>query len=98
MQFDMDLHVDYAKAGLPVPPEQPWMNVYLHKPSDEMPAIRRKPMMIVCPGGGYQMRSDREAEPIALQWMAALLRPAQPLPDCRTAAGRGRAPGSPACR
>ncbi len=71
MQFDMDLHVDYAKAGLPVPPEQPWMNVYLHKPSDEMPAIRRKPMMIVCPGGGYQMRSDREAEPIALQWMAA---------------------------
>ena len=71
MQFDMDLHVDYAKAGLPVTPEQPWMNVYLHKPSDEMPAIRRKPMMIVCPGGGYQMRSDREAEPIALQWMAA---------------------------
>ena len=71
MQFDMDLHVDYAKAGLSVPPEQPWMNVYLHKPSQEMQPTQRKPMMVICPGGGYQMRSDREGEPIALQWNAA---------------------------
>lgn len=27
--------------------------------------------VIVCPGGGYRMLSDREAEPIALQYLAA---------------------------
>ena len=71
MQFDLDLHVDYAKAGLSVPAEQPRMSVYLQYPSDEMSAKKVKPMMIVCPGGGYVFRSDREAEPIALQYMAA---------------------------
>lgn len=71
MQFDIDLHVDYAKAGLASPAEQPHMSVYLHHASDEMPGKKVKPMMIVCPGGGYVFRSDREAEPIALQYMAA---------------------------
>lgn len=71
MQFNLDLHVDYAKAGLSVPAEQPRMSVYLQYPSDEMPGKKVKPMMIVCPGGGYVFRSDREAEPIALQYMAA---------------------------
>lgn len=71
MQFDVNLHVDYAKAGLAVPAEQPHMSVYLQHASNEMPAKKDKPMMIVCPGGGYIFRSDREAEPIALQYMAA---------------------------
>lgn len=31
---------------------------------------RVRPAVIVCPGGGYQWRSDREAEPVALQFMA----------------------------
>ncbi|MBE5962133.1 MAG: alpha/beta hydrolase [Lachnospiraceae bacterium] len=32
---------------------------------------RIRPAVIICPGGGYQHLSDREAEPIALQYMAA---------------------------
>lgn len=31
---------------------------------------RRRPAIIVCAGGGYHFRSDRESEPIALQFMA----------------------------
>ena len=30
---------------------------------------RKRPCMIVCPGGGYSMCSQREAEPIALQFL-----------------------------
>lgn len=38
--------------------------------SPEM-AARKLPVMIVCPGGGYEMVSDREAEPVALPYFAA---------------------------
>lgn len=33
-------------------------------------ATKKYPCMVVCPGGGYHMTSDREAEPIAMQFMA----------------------------
>ena len=29
-----------------------------------------KPAVILCPGGGYEMTSDREAEPVAIQYIA----------------------------
>jgi acetyl esterase/lipase len=38
--------------------------------SPEFQAGRRRPMVIVCPGGGYRSTSDREAEPIALRFLA----------------------------
>ena len=31
---------------------------------------RRRPAMVICPGGGYEFCSDREAEPMALAWVA----------------------------
>lgn len=33
-------------------------------------ATKKYPCMVVCPGGGYQFTSDREAEPIAMQFVA----------------------------
>ena len=33
-------------------------------------AIKERPMVIVCPGGGYGMTSDREAEIVAMQFLA----------------------------
>lgn len=30
-----------------------------------------RPSVLVIPGGGYEMTSDREAEPIAMQFLAA---------------------------
>lgn len=33
-------------------------------------AIDRRPLVLLCPGGGYGRTSDREAEPIALQFLA----------------------------
>lgn len=43
---------------------------YIHAPSAELNIPVRR-AIIVCPGGGYQFLSDREAEPVALQYFAA---------------------------
>lgn len=44
------------------------LTAYLHDPSPEMPHRALRPAMLVLPGGGYMICSDREAEPIALEW------------------------------
>lgn len=42
---------------------------YLHDPDSEMSQHRgARPAVLVCPGGGYEFCSDREAEPIALSF------------------------------
>lgn len=42
---------------------------YIQEYSEAM-AIRERPLVLLCPGGGYAYTSDREAEPIALQFLA----------------------------
>ena len=39
--------------------------------SEEVVPDRVRPSVLVIPGGGYEMTSDREAEPIAMQFLAA---------------------------
>lgn len=46
------------------------LTTYLHEVSAEQVVPPRR-AIIVCPGGGYQFLSDRENEPIALQYFAA---------------------------
>lgn len=43
--------------------------LYLLEDSPEL-LVHERPMIIVCPGGGYAMTSDREAELVALQFTA----------------------------
>ena len=44
------------------------MHAYL---PDVMDAVRTpRPSIVICPGGGYRFRSDREADPIALVFAA----------------------------
>lgn len=45
---------------------------YLHDPITEMTEHRERfPAVVVCPGGGYEFLSQREADPVALQYFAA---------------------------
>ncbi|MFC6171176.1 alpha/beta hydrolase [Loigolactobacillus jiayinensis] len=44
---------------------------YLIDNSPQIDTTRTRPAVIICPGGGYEMTSDREAEPVALQIMAS---------------------------
>ncbi len=42
------------------------LTAYLQDSSPEMPNLHLRPAMLVIPGGGYGMCSDREADPIAM--------------------------------
>ena len=46
------------------------LTAYLLDASAAMPNTRIRPAVLVCPGGGYRHCSDREAEPIALAFLA----------------------------
>lgn len=49
----------------------PLVDVYLPAPLEEMGRQERKrPVLVICPGGGYCFCSQREAEPIALHFLA----------------------------
>lgn len=54
-------------------PGSSWQGVlytYFLDNSMEMHPNRKRPVIVVCPGGGYHMTSDREAEAIAVQFLA----------------------------
>ena len=46
------------------------LTTYIHEPHAELQMPTRR-AIIVCPGGGYGGLSEREAEPVALQYFAA---------------------------
>lgn len=48
------------------------VTAYLHSLINEMPVYREKyPVMIICPGGGYNSCSQREADPVAFEYLSA---------------------------
>lgn len=46
------------------------VDVYVPRVSREIDADIQRPAIVVCPGGGYRFCSEREAEPIALRFLA----------------------------
>lgn len=46
------------------------LTTYLLDSSPEMPNTRLRPAVLICPGGAYRVCSDREAEPIAMAFLA----------------------------
>ena len=42
-----------------------WLYTYLWDNSRELYDGRKRPIVLLCPGGGYEMTSDREAEAMA---------------------------------
>ncbi|HIS31333.1 MAG TPA: alpha/beta hydrolase [Candidatus Limivivens intestinipullorum] len=52
-------------------PEPGKLYVYAQENSPEMDPDKRRPLILICPGGGYSMTSDREAEPIGMEYLAA---------------------------
>ena len=71
MQLELNVSPDYAKAGVSAPKEPAKLTLYLLKAQADMPAQMERPMVIICPGGGYRYKSVREAEPIAMRFLAA---------------------------
>ncbi len=50
---------------------QPTLTCYIPSNFESIDINRKRPAVLICPGGGYGHCSDREAEPIALQYVAA---------------------------
>lgn len=69
--FELKVNVDYAKANVPAPEDHATLNCFLLPARPAMPSQAEKPMVIVCPGGGYHFLSERETEPIAMRFLAA---------------------------
>lgn len=46
------------------------LTTYILDNTPEIDENRTRPMVIICPGGGYHYVSDREAEPVAIQMVA----------------------------
>ena len=71
MKLEIELDIPYAAAGAMSPQQSARLTCYLLPETDRIPDQREKPLVLVCPGGGYAYRSEREAEPIAMQFLAA---------------------------
>lgn len=47
------------------------LDCYLYEPSEDMKYRKKRPAVVVCPGGGYYICSAREADPVANGYLAA---------------------------
>ena len=64
-----ELKMIHEKVFYPIPSDESVvLTSYLHDRSPEY-TYKKRPCMLVLPGGGYEVCSDREAEPIALAYM-----------------------------
>lgn len=46
------------------------LTTYIVAEQGELAGIKKRPAVLICPGGGYFNCSDREAEPVALAFAA----------------------------
>jgi len=63
----IELNVPYEKAGLPAP-EQPALLEPFCLPASEEIGKKAHPAVVICPGGGYDFCSQREAAPVAMRF------------------------------
>ncbi|BBF43239.1 acetyl esterase family enzyme [Lachnospiraceae bacterium KM106-2] len=63
----IQLEVPYTKAGLSGEGLNPYLDCYVTPNSDEIGKKKRK-AMVICPGGGYEFTSDREADIVAIRY------------------------------
>ena len=62
--------VDYIRAGIRAPETPAGLNLMILPHIENITMNRERPMVIVVPGGAYHYCSDREAEAIALKFLA----------------------------
>lgn len=65
-----EIIMKYSKISFAENFKDSYIEAYVHETPDEIKIGKRR-AMIVCPGGGYGFLSEREAEPVALQYFAA---------------------------
>lgn len=51
------------------PSQRALLTVYARPPHSEESADKRRPALLILPGGGYSFVSEREREPVAVEWL-----------------------------
>ncbi|MEG1442050.1 MAG: alpha/beta hydrolase [Oscillospiraceae bacterium] len=68
----IDMSVDYEKMGVTPPIEKASLLTYILDAEPLHSSIwNKRPAVIVCMGGGYEFKSEREGEPVVLKYCAA---------------------------
>ncbi len=66
---ELDLELDYERAGLNAPDLKPRFSGYIPK-NYEYCKGRLRPAVLILPGGGYASTSEREATPVAVEFLS----------------------------
>lgn len=66
----VEIKVDYEKAGVSSEGCAPVLDCYYNTLTEEIGRKKHK-AIIICPGGGYDWCSEREAEPVAFRFLGA---------------------------
>jgi acetyl esterase/lipase len=69
--FTQEVPLSYAAAGLALPTKSVQLTLYLPDMLERPAGARPRPLVVLCPGGGYTFVSPREGEPVALRFLAA---------------------------
>ena len=65
------MHYEVVPIQVPGSKEEATLSLYLWDNSPAMDIHRRRPVILICPGGAYEYTSDREAEPIAMRYLGS---------------------------
>lgn len=68
--FEVDIKEEFPNIPIDEQQGTPKVTAYLLDNTKEVDEQRLHPAMVIFPGGGYHFTSDREAEPIALAFLA----------------------------
>lgn len=63
------MHYEVKNLNVEGSMEYARLHVYIQDESTQI-AWKKRPLIVICPGGGYQHTSDRESEPIAFQFLS----------------------------
>ena len=66
----IELPVQYKNSGIRNNGFTPYLKTYILENFDEFSKDRKRPLVLICPGGGYQMHSEREGEAVAIKMNA----------------------------
>jgi len=67
---EIEVQVDYGRAGVPAPADYATLKIMILPNQEDITMNPERPMVIVVPGGAYAYCSNREAEAIALKFLA----------------------------
>ncbi len=67
----MEPKVDFQRLGIKASEITPTLRIYIPDSTPELYSGKPRPMIVICPGGGYAFVSEREAEPIAFRFLSA---------------------------